>query len=128
MHNGTFEWKEIDMNMTLDEFTTMRKTLAEKLPQFYATTSRLEFGSASGFSMDLMYLLGWIKKNDAPAMRKKAYEVITGNVQVMAPAMFQYPATYRCRVTYVDGVKLKYRKCFSEQTYNKWLREQGGTK
>ena len=121
-----YDWKVIDMNMTLSEFTSMRKTLAEKLPQFYSTTSKFQIGSASGFSLDLMHLLGWIEKNDAPAMRKKAYKVIAGNVQVMAPAMFQYPATYQCRVTHVDGVKLKRRKCFPEQTYSKWLREQGG--
>jgi len=121
-----YKWKVIDMNMTLSEFTAMRKTLAEKLPQFYSTTSKFQIGSANGFSLDLMHLLGWIEKNDAPAMRKKAYKVIAGNVQVMAPVMFQYPATYQCRVTHVDGVKLKHRKCFPEQTYSKWLREQGG--
>lgn len=126
MWDGSINWKVIDVNMTLDDFTAMRKKLAEELPQFYSAGCKLEMmaGGASGFAMDLMHLLGWIEKNDARAMRKKARNVIVGHMQVLAPALIPSIATYYCRVTHVDGVKLKRRKCFQEQTYSKWLREQ----
>ena len=128
MSDGTIDWKVMDVNMTLDDFTVMRKTLAEKLPQFYASACyfRLSAGGAKGVGLDLMRLLGWIEKNDAPAMRKKARRVIAGHMQAFATSLFQYIATYQCRVTHVDGVQLKRRKCFPEQTYRKWRREQEG--
>jgi hypothetical protein len=125
MDDGKIVWQVMDVNMTLDEFTAMRKTLSEKLPTLYPTFHPLNL-TATGGSMDLMAALGWIEKNDAVAMRKKAYKVIGGHMQVLAPALFQYIATYYCRVTYVDGVKLERRKCFQDQTYSKWRREQGG--
>ena len=121
-------WKAFDVSMTLDDFTAMRNTLDEKLPGIYAAADHMDryFGGAKGSCLDLMHALGWIELNDEPAMLENARNVISGDAQVFATTVFVVVATYQCRVTHVDGVKLKRRKCFPEQTYSKWLREQGG--
>ena len=123
MWDGTIDWKVINVNMTLGEFTAMRQDLSKKAPSLYATFHPLNL-TASGGSMDIMSALGWIEKNDMAAMRKKSRQLLP--TTPFHSSVFTCIATYHCRVTHVDGVKLKRRKCFQEQTYSKWLREQGG--
>lgn len=122
MHRGTtknIQWEPIEVNMTLEDYKFMRSAISKTIDDLYPTFSPLNL-TASGFAMDLMAAIGWINKNDDFNMRKIAYKIIHGRHQPFAPSIFQYIATHKSRVTHVDGVKLKRRKCFDDMTYSKW--------
>tara|TARA_R100001463_G_C3446015_1_gene213106 strand:+ start:9 stop:410 length:402 start_codon:yes stop_codon:yes gene_type:complete len=123
MWDGTIDWKVVNVDMTLGEFTAMRQDISKKASSLYATFHPLNL-TASGGSMDIMSALGWIEKNDMAAMRKKSRQLLPSIP--FHSSVFMCIATYYCRVTHVDDVKLKRRKCFQDQTYSKWASQKGG--
>lgn len=115
---------ELAVNLSLSEFTAIRKRVGEFLPEVYATTSPLNF-TATGMSHDIMVRLGWVQPGDREFVKKKCQQIIVGDKSVLANSLFGSLMALPCRVTHEDGVKLNRRKHFKDQTYRKWRAEGG---